>query len=812
MKRLALILGMAAAVMPASAEWSKDIDFESGEGYKSLSMYDCWETSPFRTGALTLIPMVVNNPDKAENDMLQAVPNPSENVAGGQRSRFGSNRFGLRVDLSEDNYFELTPEVKYVHVKLLKPAEGRVLLVGLGSRDDVPDQEPYVEQFWEVSQNGYFEGNWTDMVFAIKGAGGITMRSFVLVPDLESPHNYTSDFLFYIDDIKVNTTAAPEFRYEYYGTSFDKSTATLNRNDRYSTFVELKGSKYGNQQISLSQQSDRKAYQDRVNELPMVVEAGERVTPNIGYEGTWMNSCCYIDYNRDGRFSVTEGADTELVSKSEQGTNNHTLPAFTVPANLEPGLYRMRYKIDWNDTTPEGHPGDASVENSLIKNGGVIVDVMLNVVAPGAKASVSDFQLNGEILAGNGDKLSSYEVNAFEDFEVLVAPENGFENNGFTLKCGYGTVDTEGSANRYNKYGNPNYFVVDFPLSVFSKGNNYFTVPGKYMFGKVLLLGRMAQVGTIEPFYNVNFDKEQTISRTDRHLDKVTFKSEGGKKQEISLADNTNPRYVYVEKLETPIEVEPGQKVATDIGYTGNAMHMYLYVDYDDNGFFTPLLTAGGVPEEGSEVVSFTYYNGKNSVGDNISNAGSAPRDVMPDFTVPGDLTPGIYRARFKVDWNEINPTARSREETNNKIWENGGAVLDFHFKVGHPVAVESVVLSAEELSLEVGQTSTLTASVKPDDATETTVRWSSSNSTVATVNSQGVVTAIAVGNAFVAAACGDVSADCAVTVTAKVGEDGISEILTDDNNSKTYDLLGRRVKNPGKGSVVITNGKLIRL
>ena len=227
MKRLALILGMAAAVMPASAEWTNDIDFESTKGYKSLSMYDCWEKSPFRTGELRLIPRVVSNPDREMSEVLETIPNDSESVAGAQRSRFGSNRYGLRIDLSEDNYFELTPTIKYVHVKLLKPQAGRVMLVGLGSRDDVPDQDPYVEQFWVPSSNGCQVGKWSDMVFAIKGAGGITMRSFVLVPDLESPHNYSSDFLFYVDDIKVNQEGNPEIKYEYYRTANEKATTKL---------------------------------------------------------------------------------------------------------------------------------------------------------------------------------------------------------------------------------------------------------------------------------------------------------------------------------------------------------------------------------------------------------------------------------------------------------------------------------------------------------------------------------------------------------------------------------------------------------
>lgn len=57
-------------------------------------------------------------------------------------------------------------------------------------------------------------------------------------------------------------------------------------------------------------------------------------------------------------------------------------------------------------------------------------------------------------------------------------------------------------------------------------------------------------------------------------------------------------------------------------------------------------------------------------------------------------------------------------------------------------VAVESVTLSSTELSLKVGETETLTATVLPEDATEKTVTWSSSEAAVASVE-DGTVTAL---------------------------------------------------------------------
>ena len=81
------------------------------------------------------------------------------------------------------------------------------------------------------------------------------------------------------------------------------------------------------------------------------------------------------------------------------------------------------------------------------------------------------------------------------------------------------------------------------------------------------------------------------------------------------------------------------------------------------------------------------------------------------------------------------------------------------------PTPVESVTLNQTSATLRVGQTVTLTATVQPEDATDKTVTWSSSNEAVATVDAEGKVTAMALGEAVITATCGDVSATCAVTV-----------------------------------------------
>lgn len=116
-------------------------------------------------------------------------------------------------------------------------------------------------------------------------------------------------------------------------------------------------------------------------------------------------------------------------------------------------------------------------------------------------------------------------------------------------------------------------------------------------------------------------------------------------------------------------------------------------------------------------------------------------------------------------------------------------------------VPVTAVVLDKKSLTLERGASETLKATVLPSDATDMTVKWSSSNPSVATVNQNGQVTAVDRGDAIITASVGDVSATCAVSVfvpvtsitlnstnlTLTVGETALLEatVLPDDADDK---------------------------
>ena len=95
-------------------------------------------------------------------------------------------------------------------------------------------------------------------------------------------------------------------------------------------------------------------------------------------------------------------------------------------------------------------------------------------------------------------------------------------------------------------------------------------------------------------------------------------------------------------------------------------------------------------------------------------------------------------------------------------------------------VAVTGVTLNKTTAALEVGNSLTLTATVSPSNATNKTVTWTSSNTSVATV-SNGKVTALKAGKSTitVTTADGSYKATCTVTVTEPEGEDP-TPVVTD--------------------------------
>jgi len=195
-------------------------------------------------------------------------------------------------------------------------------------------------------------------------------------------------------------------------------------------------------------------------------------------------------------------------------------------------------------------------------------------------------------------------------------------------------------------------------------------------------------------FYPVNFDDNQKPTRTDRSFNSASFTVSGEAVQNV----NVNKTKVYSNQTETAsITARPGSTVSVKMSYTGAWMSGYAYVDWDNDGQFKPVIE-DHKPAAGSELVSYTFLSGYNSLGESQPNGNSVVNGYItcPTFTIPEDTPFGIYRMRLKVDWDSDD--AGGNPDPSNLIVSNGGAILDVLLNV-HP---EEVDISANQLNGDV--------------------------------------------------------------------------------------------------------------
>ena len=658
MKKIKKYISLCACcTLPVLAygQTTNGVDFETADSYKAIGVYDTWENSPFRTGQLQGNVQVVNNHLNEVDEEMGITPNGTKKILAVQRSRFGSNTFGARVDLK--NTFELTTTTQYVHVFICTPTSGRVMLVGLGKRRERVDQSPEAEQFWVLSTTKTEPGKWFDAVFPIKGAGGIDIHSLVVVPDCESPHTLTSDFAAYIDEIEINGESAPRFRRGDYVLNFDTDEVS-NKSGNYLNSISLNGSAGGDQTFSVGSQNPQLLYRPMLDKMFMA-KAGEKLTPAFNFSASWMNGYVYLDRGNDGKFSyelnsnytIPEGSDimsysyVETVENTEgyisdgskisgNARNFINPPAFTLPADLASGFYRMRFKVDWGNVDPAGR---MTTTNSIKDNGGMIVDVMMDV--HGDNVSVSTASRNGEVMTSDDQKINNLQVPYNEPFVIKMRPEKGFSYEGVKVTYGY---NLNGDS---LVHGNPQYFTVTYPAYLFR--NDELTLPAEIMRGGAvsiegLFVEQKGDEPEVEPGkeYPVSFDKSEVIGRDDRKLNSFTLNATRGGSKTVTIPASDN--HVYQNMLSKEVSVIPGDEVNVTVNYTGHSMHEYLYVDLNQDGKFSALLNTDGTPTMRSELLSYTYYEGKNSKGTVISSLpGEVSMESMPSFTLPANLPAG---------------------------------------------------------------------------------------------------------------------------------------------------------------------------
>ncbi len=199
-----------------------------------------------------------------------------------------------------------------------------------------------------------------------------------------------------------------------------------------------------------------------------------------------------------------------------------------------------------------------------------------------------------------------------------------------------------------------------------------------------------------------------------------------------------------------PLEFNYIPSAVTVIGYPGivkdaNTMGMWkadgTLISYDTHCLFYDAYTSGG--SSGSPVLSYNQQSDTYRVV------------AVHSFASPGNFSGGPHLNDLNREmiekWLSWTP------ETNSN-------------------PVTSLTLNPTSLTLDVGDKEALIVTINPDDATNSELSWSSSNSSIARVDANGMVTAVAGGTATITVKTidGSQSASCLVTVNAAEGEIGL--------------------------------------
>ena len=162
---------------------------------------------------------------------------------------------------------------------------------------------------------------------------------------------------------------------------------------------------------------------------------------------------------------------------------------------------------------------------------------------------------------------------------------------------------------------------------------------------------------------------------------------------------------------------------------------------------------------EGESVTITATVSPSDAANKNVQWSSSNPDIQVSNGTVTTSFKPGA--ATTTVNGREMLGKGTITAKT-----EDGGKTATCEITVfAKTIAVTGISMSEDCLFLTKGQSYTLKATVVPDNATNKTVQWTTSDASVATVDQNGTVNAISSGNATITASAGDKSATCAVSV-----------------------------------------------
>ena len=410
----------------------------------------------------------------------------------------------------------------------------------------------------------------------------------------------------------------------------------------------------------------------------------------------------------EDRVSLGDIVIAGLKATENAGTVQIDVPESTIKISAPDSPYdgkSMIIKGGTIDATPAADAdskGSASVKLTILVGNGDMISYEFSddVYVP----NIYNFTSNAYVKAGD-------EVTNFEDAQAVLTEYMedvymvkfkkltlGTKTEDFTIENlnlkptkdedGNITFTTSDTSGFWNDADETELGFTDFSASV-KVGENGFenfvckftTENGQFVYGEK---AETPDPGQPDEKYPVSFDKTAlNTSAHGRMLNSFSLQQAGKEKQTKSV--KTSKAAYEDHTADEPFTVEAGSELTASFDYTGEWMHSFVYIDFDNDGDFS--YKEGQWDQTGTDLVAFSFYSldsnpkndtsGYNSVGDELT--GDARNTyVAPSFKAPAKA--GEYRIRFKFDWNCILPGGSST------ILEDGGGVWDATLKVVEPV------------------------------------------------------------------------------------------------------------------------------
>ena len=410
----------------------------------------------------------------------------------------------------------------------------------------------------------------------------------------------------------------------------------------------------------------------------------------------------------EDRVSLGDIVIAGLAATENAGTLKIDVPESNITISAPGSPYdgkSMIIKGGMIDATPAADAdskGSASVKLTILVGNGDMISYEFSddVYVP----NIYNFTSNAYVKAGD-------EVTNFEDAQAVLTEYMedvymvkfkkltlGTKTEDFTIENlnlkptkdedGNITFTTSDTSGFWNDADETELNFTDFSASV-KVGENGFegfvckftTENGQFVYGEK---AETPDPGQPDEKYPVSFDKTAlNTSAHGRMLNSFSLQQAGKEKQTKSV--KTSKAAYEDHTADEPFTVEAGSELTASFDYTGEWMHSFVYIDFDNDGDFS--YKEGQWNQTGTDLVAYSFYSldsnpkndtsGYNSVGDELT--GDARNTyAAPSFKAPAKA--GEYRIRFKFDWNCILPGGSST------ILEDGGGVWDATLKVVEPV------------------------------------------------------------------------------------------------------------------------------